>query len=97
MTLIREQKRRTKGRETLRTLSMMDGTECIPVLPRRKGEGEQAETRPGEVRRLGDLRLPERRARLVASSLSAGDVVAGRRLWRRSAVVAGIEREPGMS
>ena len=97
MTLIREQKRRRKGRETLRTLSMMDGTECIPALPRRKGEGEQAETRPGEVRRLGDLRLPERRARLVASSLSAGDVVAGRRLWCRSVVVAGNEREPGMS
>ena len=97
MSLSREQKRRTKGRETLRTLSMMDGTECIPVLPRRKGEGEQAETRPGEVLRLGDLRLPERRARLVVSSLSAGDVVAGRRLWRRSAVVAGTERGPGMS
>ena len=78
-------------------MSMMDRMVCTPVLPRRKKGGERAEKSQGGVLRLGDLRLPERRARLVASSLSAGDVVAGRRLWRRSAVVAGIEREPGMS
>ena len=85
MTPIRERKRRRKGRETFQKMSMMDGMVCIPVLPRRKGEGEQAETRPGEVRRLGELRLPERRARLAASILSAGDVVAKKRSGHRSA------------
>ena len=97
MIPFRERKRRRKGKEILRKMSTMDGMACIPVLLRRKKGGEQAEKRLGGVRRLGDLRLPERRARLVASSLSAGDVVAGRRLRRRSVVVAGIEREPGMS
>ena len=97
MTPIRERKRRRKGRETFQKMSMMDGMVCIPVLPRRKGEGEQAETRPGEVRRLGDLRLPERRARLVASILSAGDVGAEKRLGYRSAVGKSNASEPGMS
>ena len=97
MTLSRERKRRRKGREILRTMSMMDRMVCTPVLPRRKKGGEQAEKSQGGVRRLGDLRLPERRARLVASSLSAGDVVAEKRLWYRSAVGKVNESEPGMS
>ena len=66
MSLIRERKRRRKGRVTFQTMSMMNGTVCTPVLSRRKGEGDQAETRPGEVRRLGELRPPERRARMAA-------------------------------
>ena len=61
--LTRERKRRKKGRETFRVMNMMDGTVCIQDLPRRKRKGEQAETRPGVVQRLGELRLPERRAR----------------------------------
>ena len=97
MTLSREWKRRRKGREILRTMSMMDRMVCTPVLPRRKKGGEQAEKSQGGVLRLGDLRLPERRARLVASSLSAGDVVAEKRLWYRSAVGKVNESEPGMS
>ena len=97
MTLFRERKRRRKGREILRTMSMVDRMVCTPVLPRRKKEGEQAEKRPGGVRRLGDLRLPERRVRLVASILSAGDVVAEKRLGHRSAVGEVNESEPGMS
>ena len=97
MTLFRERKRRRKGREIPRTMSMMNRMVCIPVLPRRKREGEQAEKRPGGMRRLGDLRLPERRARLVASILSAGDAVAEKRLGYRSAVGKANESEPGMS
>ena len=97
MTLIRERKRRRKGREPSRAMSMMNGTACIPVLPRRKREGEQAETRLGEVRRLGELRLPERRARLEALRLSAGDVVAERRSGLRSANGENNASGPGMS
>ena len=97
MTLFRERRRRRKGRETLRTMSMMDRMVCTPVLPRRKKGGEQAEKRQGGVRRLGDLRLPERRARLVASILSAGDVAAEMRVGRRSAVGELIASEPDMS
>ena len=97
MSLSRERKRRRKGRETFRVMSMMDGTVRVPVLPRRKREGEQAETRPGEVRRLGELRLPERRARLVASILSAGDVVAKKRSGLRSANGKINASGPGMS
>ena len=85
MILFRERKRRRKGREILRTMSMMDRMVCTPVLPRRRKGGDQAEKSQGGVRRLGDLRLPERRARLVASSLSAGDVVAKKRLGLLSA------------
>ena len=97
MTLIRERKRRRKGREPPRAMSMMNGTACIPVLPRRKREGEQAETRLGEVRRLGELRLPERRARLEALRLSAGDVGAERRSGLRSANGENNASGPGMS
>ena len=97
MPLIREQKRRRKGRVPPRAMSMMKGTACIPVLPRRKREGEQAETRLGEVRRLGELRLPERRARLEALRLSAGDVGAERRSGLRSANGENNASGPGMS
>ena len=98
MTLIKERRRRRrKGREMFRTMSMVDRMVCTRDLPRRKGKGEQAEKRPGEVRRLGELRLPERRARLVASILSAGDVGAEKRLGYRSAVGKVNESEPDMS
>ena len=66
-------------------------------LPRRKDRGEQAETRPGRVLRLGELRLPERRVRLVASNLSAGDAVAEKIMGHRSANGKSNASEPGMS
>ena len=97
MILIRERKRRRKGREPPRAMSMMSGTACILVLLRRKRDGEQAETRLGEVRRLGELRLPERCARLEALRLNAGDVVAERRSGPRNANGESIASELGMS
>ena len=97
MTLFRERKRRRKGREIFRTMSMVDRMVCTQDLPRRKEGEEQAEKRPGGVRRLGELRLPERRVRLVASILSAGDVVAKKRLGRRSANGKINASGPGMS
>ena len=78
-------------------MSMVDRMVCTQDLPRRKEGEEQAEKRPGGVRRLGELRLPERRVRLVASNLSAGDAVAEKRLGYRSAVGKVNESEPGMS
>ena len=97
MILIRERKRRRKGRETFRTRSMGDRMACTQDLPNRKGKGDQAETRPGGVQRLGESRLPEPRARLVASILSAGDGAAEMRLGHRSAVGKLIASEPDMS
>ena len=97
MTLIRERKRRMKGREMFQTMSVSSMMVCTPALPRRKGKGDQAEPSPGGVLRLGELRLPERRVRLVASNLSAGDAVAEKRLGYRSAVGKVNESEPGMS
>ena len=97
MTLSRERKRRRKGREPPRAMSMMNGTACILVLPRRKREGEQAETRLGEARRLGELRLPERCARSEALRLNAGDVVAERRPGLRNANGESNVSELGMS
>ena len=97
MTLSRERKRRRKGREPSRAMSMMNGTACIPVLPRRKKGGEQAEKSQGGVRRLGDLRLPERCARLEALRLNAGDVVAERRPGLRNANGESNASELGMS
>ena len=85
MTLIRERKRRMKGREMFQTMSVSSMMVCTPVLPRRKGKGDQEEPSPGGVLRLGELRLPERRVRLVASNRSAGDAVAKTRLGHRSA------------
>ena len=97
MSLIRERMRRMKGRETFRTMSTVDRMACAQDLPHRKEKGDQAETRPGGVRHLGELCLPERRARLVASILSAGDVAAEMRVGRRSAVGELIASEPDMS
>ena len=97
MTLIRERKRRMKGRETFRTMSTVDRMACTQDLPHRKGKGDQAETRPGGVRRLGELCLPERRARLAASNLSARDVAAEMRLGCRIAVGKLIASEPDTS
>ena len=97
MTPIREWKRRMKGREMFRKMSMVDRMACTQDLPHRKGKGDQAETRPGGVRRLGELRLPERRARLAASSLSAGDVAVATRSGCRSAAGKLIASEPDMS
>ena len=84
MSLSREWKKRRKGRETFRKMSVMDRMVCTQDLLFRKDKGEQAEPSPGGVLRLGELRLPERRVRLVASILSAGDVVAKNRLGHRS-------------
>ena len=97
MSLSREWKRRRKGRETFRTMSVMDRMVCAQDLPRRKDRGEQVETRQGRVLRLGELRLPERRVRLVASILSAGDVVAEKRMGHRSADGKSNVSEPGTS
>ena len=97
MTLIRERKRRRKGRETFRTMSGVDRMVCTQDLLRHKEKGEQAETRPGGVLRHGELRLPERRVRLAASILSAGDAVAEKRLGHRSANGKINTSEPGMS
>ena len=97
MTLIRERKRRMKGREMFQTMSVASRMVCTPVLLRRKGKGDQAEPSPGGVLRLGELRLPERRVRLVASNPSAGDVVAEKRMGHRSANGKSNASEPGMS
>ena len=97
MTLIRERKRRMKGREMFQTMSMSSMMICTPALPRRKGKGDQAEPSPGGVSRLGELRLPERCARLEASRLNAGDVVAERRSGLRNANGESSASELGMS
>ena len=97
MTLIRERKRRRKRRETFRTMSWVDRMVCTQDLLRHKEKGEQAETRPGGVLRLGEMLLPERRVKLVASNLSAGDAVADKRMGHRSANGKINASEPGMS
>ena len=58
---------------------------CTQVLLLREGKGDRAEPRPERALRLGDLRLPECHARLVALILSVGDAEAKMRLGHRSA------------
>ena len=61
-------------------MSVISRMVCTQVLLRRKEKGDQAEPRPDRVLRLGELRLPERRGRLVTLNLSAGVAVVKTRL-----------------
>ena len=85
MTKGRERKRRMKGRVMSQMKSAVSRMVCGQVLLRHQGKGDQAELRPDGVLRLGELRLPERHVRLVASNLSDGRVVVKMGLGHRSA------------